>query len=138
MYKYSAKGIYQIECLVNHKKYIGQSKVAIGTRKNAHFLNLRRGIHYNREMQNDYNKYGEGNFEFSLIEEVEDITKLDEREKFWIKEKDTMNIGYNLCLGGAGAPRNKKVERNKKDDREEKCYQYAREKSIIRNKKENV
>lgn len=21
MYKYSAKGIYQIECLVNHKKY---------------------------------------------------------------------------------------------------------------------
>lgn len=114
MYKYSAKGIYQIECLVNHKKYIGQSKVAIGTRKNAHFLNLRRGIHYNREMQNDYNKYGEENFEFSLIEEVEDITKLDEREKFWIKEKDTMNIGYNLCLGGQGLHGIKRSKETKK------------------------
>lgn len=114
MYKYSAKGIYQIECLVNHKKYVGQSKVAIGTRKTAHFLNLRRGIHYNREMQKDYDRYGEKNFEFSLIEEVDDIEKLDEREKFWIKEKNTIETGYNLCLGGAGAPGIKRSEETKR------------------------
>lgn len=117
VYKYAAKGIYQIECLVNNKKYIGQSRVAIGTRKTAHFLNLRRGIHYNREMQKDYNQYGKDNFEFTLVEEIEDMSKLDEREQFWIKEKNTIETGYNLCLGGAGAPRNKKVSRNKKNDR---------------------
>ena len=61
------------------------------------------GIHGNIHLQHAWNKYGEDNFEFSIIEEC-DIELLDEREIFWIdKLKSYYKLnGYNITLGGGG------------------------------------
>ena len=52
-------------------------------------------------------KYGIENFSISLLEEVED-NLLEEREQYWIKEKNTCILepdgyGYNLTFGGEGS-----------------------------------
>lgn len=48
-------------------------------------------------------KYGEENFEWIILEECDD-TLLNEREIYWIKEKDTYNNGYNETRGGLCFP----------------------------------
>ena len=64
-------GIYKIERLSDGAIYIGQS-VNIKSRFNLHRHHLRKGKHSNQHLQNAFNKYGEGDFAFSLIEECED------------------------------------------------------------------
>lgn len=44
----------------------------------------------------DWNKYGENNFKFSLLEEISDIDKLKERELYWINKFNSVKMGYNL------------------------------------------
>ena len=80
----NVSGIYQIKNLVNGKMYLGQS-VDIRTRWWQHKSQLRLNKHINTYLQNSWNKYGEDNFEFSVIEFCE-IDKLDEREIYWINE----------------------------------------------------
>jgi group I intron endonuclease len=94
-------GIYKITCLINDKKIIGQT-VDFRARKRSHSLALRKGIHGNLLLQRAYNKYGEDNFEFSVIETCSD-EQLNDREIFWInslrtKERD---YGYNILPGGS-------------------------------------
>jgi len=92
------KGIYKITNSVNGKLYIGQS-VNMSNRQTAHFEALRSKRHYNNYLQKSFNKYGESNFVFTIIEECE---LLDEREIYWIKYfKSTDRFhGYNLLYGG--------------------------------------
>ena len=105
MYRYSAIGIYVCRNKENGKCYVGQSQVAIGTRKIHHLTHLRRNIHYNRQWQEDFNNYGENAFEWDVLEEVDDKEKLDEREIYWIKKLNSVENGYNQSSGGKGAPR---------------------------------
>lgn len=93
-------GVYCIENLINHKKYIGQSG-DIKSRWRSHKSELRRGIHGNDYLQKAWNKYGEDNFRFYILEECTiDIT--DDRERYYIAVYDTTNrdCGYNLESGG--------------------------------------
>lgn len=91
-------GIYKIENLVNEKVYIGQA-VNISRRWNEHKFHLKNNNHYNKHLQNAWNKYGEENFKFEPIEECLEI-ELDEKEIYWIaKFKDN---SYNLTFGGEG------------------------------------
>lgn len=93
-------GIYKITCLVNHKIYIGQS-VRLQNRLSTHQRELKQGIHFNMELQKDFDLYGVDNFTFEIIEQCP-ATKLDERERFYIKllnAQDTQ-YGYNLTEGG--------------------------------------
>ena len=95
-------GIYCIENLINHKKYIGQS-VNITNRFYGHKNKLKENIHRNDHLQAAWNKYGEDNFEFSIIE-LCDESLLDEKEKYYIKfyDSNTNDNGYNIELGGKG------------------------------------
>ena len=45
-------------------------------------------------------KYGEENFKFFILEEVENNDLLDEKEIFWIAEKNSYYHGYNSTKGG--------------------------------------
>lgn len=92
-------GIYMIKNLKNNKVYIGQS-TNIYSRWNKHRYELRKNNHKNSYLQNSWNKYGEDNFEFSILEVHESIDKLflSERENVWIEVFDSTNEkwGYNL------------------------------------------
>lgn len=49
-------------------------------------------------------KYGIENFIVEKLEEVEDESKLSEREQYWISELETYGVhGYNATKGGDGA-----------------------------------
>ena len=60
-------GIYKIENKYDNKIYIGSS-VNVDNRKYKHFWMLRKNIHDNNYLQNSYNKFGEENFTFEVLE----------------------------------------------------------------------
>lgn len=93
-------GIYCIENLINNKKYIGQS-VDIDNRWRHHKTELNSGTHFNDYLQKSWNKYGEGNFTFYILEFC-DVSRLDCREVYYIDLYKTLcrDKGYNLTSGG--------------------------------------
>lgn len=80
------------------KVYVG-SAVDFRRRRNEHLSGLKNNKHGNKYLQNAWNKYGEENFLFYIIEEVEDDNSLIEREQFWLDMHDSANrlFGYNIC-----------------------------------------
>lgn len=100
-------GIYKIINAVTNKIYIG-SAIYLEKRKNAHFYYLKKNKHHSIKLQNSFNKYGEENFKFEILELVEDKTKLIEREQYYF---DILNPYYNICPtagSSLGRPSNKK------------------------------
>lgn len=93
-------GIYKIENLINHKKYIGQS-VNIKRRwkdeKISAFNENDRG--YNYPLSRAFRKYGIENFSFEILEEC-NIEELNNKEQYWIEYYDSFFNGYNQTLGG--------------------------------------
>jgi len=85
-------GIYQIRNVINEKIYIG-SAINIDRRWNEHVSLLKRTKHHSRHLQSAWNKYGEENFEFSILEECEK-EQLVEREQYYI---DSVCPEYNIC-----------------------------------------
>lgn len=85
-------GIYLIENLLNHKKYIGQSK-NIYARWSGHRCDSKvRDLPLYFAMRKD----GLENFKFSILEEC-DISQLAEREDYWIAFYNSyVPNGYNL------------------------------------------
>ena len=86
--------IYKTTNLINNKIYIGQ-------KKSDKFL----GESYlgsGKILKEAIEKYGENNFNVVLLESIDDVSFMDEREIYWIdyfKSTDP-NIGYNLSEGG--------------------------------------
>ena len=83
-------GIYKIENKVNGKVYIGSSN-SIKRRWQKHKALLRHGKHQNSHLQAAWDKYGEDNFSFSVIE-LCPIDQLISREQYFI---DSINPEYN-------------------------------------------
>lgn len=100
-------GIYKIENLINHKCYIGQS-INIEFRFQKH-----KNASDNFLIHKAFKKYGIENFSFTIIEECSK-KELDEKEKFWIKQYNSLTPnGYNMIPGGsngAGLSKGKSVE----------------------------
>lgn len=78
-----ASGIYCIENIVNNKKYIG-STVNLAHRKRQHFSLLNQGKHFNKHLQSSWNKYGQKNFVYKIVEYCSNEF-LEIREDFYIK-----------------------------------------------------
>ena len=90
-------GIYKFTNKINNKTYIGQSK-SIETRYKRHLYDANKGSKtiFHRALI----KYGIENFTFEIIEEC-DVSRLDEREKYYIKQYGSlMPNGYNMQTGG--------------------------------------
>ena len=83
-------GIYKIT--INNDFYIG-SATSLRQRKNRHLFSLRKGNHCNKIMQRHFDKYGENNFCFEVIEYCEK-NKLIEREQYYI---NVLNPKMNIC-----------------------------------------
>ncbi len=78
-------GIYEIYNIKTGKRYIGSSK-NIEQRWSSHMSGLRRGDHHNYYLQQDYRRYGEDSFVFSIIKEVPKEELLFEYEDIYIKK----------------------------------------------------
>lgn len=86
-------GIYCIINIVNNKRYIGSS-INIRTRLWKHRSLLRGNKHENPYLQNSWNKYGEHNFDYYIVEKCSEELLL-EREQYYI---DNMHPEYNINL----------------------------------------
>lgn len=79
-------GIYRIYNKVNNKSYIGQA-VNMFRRCSTHRSELRGRYHPNDHFQRAWNRYGETEFVFEVLEECLPA-QLVEREQFWIDYTD--------------------------------------------------
>ena len=107
-------GIYGIINKINGKVYVGQTGERFLRRYWHHQWKLRDGSHDNTYLQNAWNKYGEDNFNYVVLEVVEDSSLLDELEIKYIDYYKKNNSSYNMLLGGGGRRGFKMSENTKK------------------------
>ena len=93
-------GVYKIINIVNNKYYIGSSK-DIDFRIHKHFLELKGNRHKNKHLQSAYDKYGENNFRYIILE-LCDIEDLICKEQFYINSGnwDMMYNKTRVAYGG--------------------------------------
>lgn len=90
-------GIYLIRNKNNGRMYVG-SAINIKARWGYHKNNLNKKTHENLKLQNSWHKHGEAAFDFSIIETVENIKNLIEREQLWINTLlSDWGVAYNIC-----------------------------------------
>jgi group I intron endonuclease len=90
-------GIYRIKNLVNSKCYYGSSK-QIEKRFDRHIRGLKNNVHVNTILQRAWDKYGEDNFLFEVVEEC-DINVLLETEQKYLDLHPDYNIGLTSSGG---------------------------------------
>ena len=102
--------MYYIYCYtnkLNNHKYVGQTnnfKRRIREHRSCSFNE--KSSSYNDLIHKKIREYGENNFEITLIEKLytDDIKEVNQREQYWIKEKNSYcgnGAGYNQDLGGS-------------------------------------
>lgn len=97
-------GVYRIVNNLNCKIYIGSS-IHVNKRLDEHKNTLNNNCHHNRHLQRAWNKYGEENFSFEIVEILDsDVDILRQREQYWMdyyKSYD-LNVGYNISHSSIG------------------------------------
>lgn len=92
------KGVYKIENINNGKKYIGSSK-DIDKRFYQHRQELKNKTHHSTKLQHAWSKAKNKDvFLLDVVEVVDDISTLKEREQYYIDLFDTYHGGYNCSL----------------------------------------
>ena len=85
--------IYYTENMITNKGYVGQH--ASNDENDKKYLGS--GILISKSIK----KYGRENFKKEIIEYCENENQLNEKEEFWIKEKNTLYPnGYNISASG--------------------------------------
>ncbi len=93
-------GIYKIVNKNNGKYYVGRT-LNLNRRWHQHKNLLLKNKHFNKHLQFAWNKYGEKNFEFIIVEHVDNKEELINTEQKYIDEiinerKNGINNCYNL------------------------------------------
>jgi group I intron endonuclease len=78
-------GVFQVKNIENGKVLLGSSLNLDGA-LNGHRFMLRTGSHRNKDLQEDWNQYGEENFVFEILETVQ------------VKEDPNFNLSDELTL----------------------------------------
>ena len=91
--------IYQITNDINGKIYIGKTEFSIEKRWKEHCYDVYRETKEKRPLYAAMRKYGIEHFHIELIEETDNP---EEREVYWIEQKQSFKYGYNATLGGDG------------------------------------
>ena len=89
--------IYRALNKINNKSYIGYSTQDLKKRMREH---LNASKLYDIKFYRAINKYGFDSFEWSILEECDNIKDALEKEIYYIKKYNTFIMGYNSTLGG--------------------------------------
>ncbi len=76
-------GVYRITNIKTGRAYVG-SAINLTKRLVQHFVDLKRGVHHCKYLQRSYDKWGKDAFDTDVIEYVDDIERLLEREQFYL------------------------------------------------------
>lgn len=104
-------GIYQIRNVIDDNIYLGRT-VNFKKRWNQHRHDLQKNCHSNRYLQNAWNKHGEENFVFEVLERFSNKSFLIRLEQYYI---DNLEPEYNMCPTAGGGdtisihPNNKEI-----------------------------
>jgi len=113
-------GIYKIINKINDKYYVGSS-INIKNRWYHHINKLRKNEHHNPHLQSAWNKYGESNFNFIVVEYIHyDLMESDTefRNRILNIEQNYLNIAFHnksICYNSRYIPNSSPVlngERN--------------------------
>lgn len=95
MESFNSIGVYTITNVINGKIYVGSTINSFNKRKNQHFSLLRQNKHANPYLQNSFNKHGESNFKFEILETCL-IDFCLSQEKYWINILNTKSTLYGF------------------------------------------
>lgn len=109
-------GIYKIQNKINNKGYYGSTN-DFDVRKRNHFSSLRHNKHHNIHLQRAFNKYGEINFEFVIIELVAEDQLLDVEQKYL----DGNCGGYNVAKIADKPPSQKGIPKREETKEKMRC-----------------
>lgn len=95
--EYIKSGVYKIKNILNNKVYVGSS-VNIYERWSEHKRELSKNNHHSILLQRAWNKYGEENFEFNVLEKCNESELLD-KEQYYLDlyVAYDKNKGYNIA-----------------------------------------
>jgi group I intron endonuclease len=129
--------VYKITNAINGKKYVGQTTMRLSKRFTDHVCAAKSGS--TSIIHNAIRKYGRDAFKIELLEECQSLEKLDEAERRWIAELNTIAPnGYNIEEGGcrnrgslceATRAKLREVQRHRSPEWQEKIRQAARNRS---------
>ena len=111
-------------CLSTGKVYIGSS-TSTEKRFREHKNELKRNLHCNSYLQRAWNKHGENNFKFEIIE-ITNPDFLMERELYWFEKTNCCNpkYGFNIAINPTnGVCGRKHGEKSKLKIREARKHQ---------------
>ncbi len=97
-------GVYLLRNKVNQRAYVGRSRDILG-RYSGHINQLIDGSHSNKYLLDDYKKFGISNFEFQVLEIVDNqhpnlnahLTGLE--EKYTLQYEAMYPVGYCMRVG---------------------------------------
>lgn len=84
-------GVYKIVNKITNELYVG-STINLKRREYEHFHQLRKNSHSNNHLQHSFNKHGEDNFEFTILEICEKNKCLEIEQKHISELKPYYNI----------------------------------------------
>lgn len=91
-------GVYSIKCSANRKLYIGSSSRGCSQRWWDHKKALRTNTHHSVLLQRAWNKYGEQQFVFEMVEiTIPDKAVVREQHYMDLYETTNPQKGFNIC-----------------------------------------
>lgn len=117
------KGVYQIKNLITNKIYIGSTTTSFIYRWRQHQSKLRKGEHKNAHLQSSYIKYGDSNFEYSILYIGTSFEDIRAKEQEFIDNFDSCDPdkGYNLEVLVDRHVRSEETKRRMSESRKGKC-----------------
>lgn len=106
--------VYEIVNIKTGKKYFG-STVNYERRAFRHKNELRNGIHPNRWLQSDFNKYGESAFRFNILEKGKP-SKIKYIEQDYINQNPFNNYNMRSAVESEKFKDTEFIEKNTDDD----------------------